>query len=51
MFALTEADVQLRILGCGHGPAGFNLVMTKRCGHIVLSVPTYVGNAEDRKTP
>ena len=27
MFALTEADLEKRILGCGDGPASFNAVM------------------------
>ena len=28
MFALSEADLQRRILGCGDGPASFNAEMT-----------------------
>lgn len=28
MFDLSEADLQLRILGCGDGPAGFNSVLS-----------------------
>ncbi len=30
MFALTDADLAKRILGCGDGPAGFNAELTRR---------------------
>lgn len=30
MFALTDADLDGRILGCGDGPAAFNAVATPR---------------------
>ena len=30
MFALTEADLSLRIVGCGDGPASFNAEATRR---------------------
>jgi hypothetical protein len=46
MFGLTEADLGLRILGCGDGPAGFNSELTKRGGHIVSVDPVYVFDAE-----
>ena len=36
MFALTEADLRLRIVGCGDGPASFNAEVT-RCGTKVVS--------------
>jgi hypothetical protein len=36
MFALSEADLALNILGCGDGPASFNAEMTKH-GHRVTS--------------
>ena len=36
MFALTEGDLDRRILGCGDGPASFNAEAT-RCGHRVVS--------------
>jgi SAM-dependent methyltransferase len=41
MFDLTEADLGLRILGCGDGPAGFNSVLTKRGGNVVSVDPIY----------
>lgn len=41
MFDLSEADLQLRILGCGDGPAGFNSELTKRGGDIVSVDPIY----------
>jgi SAM-dependent methyltransferase len=41
MFALTEADRNLRILDCGAGPASFNAEMTA-LGHKVVSIdPVY----------
>jgi SAM-dependent methyltransferase len=46
MFDLTEADLGLRILGCGDGPAGFNSALTKRGGHIVSVDPIYVFGTE-----
>lgn len=44
MFALTEADLALRILGCGDGPAAFNAILTKRGGNVVSVDPLYVFN-------
>ncbi|MBS0423975.1 MAG: SAM-dependent methyltransferase [Proteobacteria bacterium] len=41
MFGLTEADQQLRILGCGDGPAAFNAEFTRRTGTIVSIDPIY----------
>ena len=46
MFGLSEADLGLRILGCGDGPAGFNAVLTKRGGHIVSIDPVYAFDAD-----
>lgn len=41
MFALSEADLGGRILGCGDGPASFNAEMTA-LGHSVTSIdPIY----------
>jgi len=41
MFALTEADLARRILGCGDGPASFNTDLTRRGGRIVSCDPLY----------
>ena len=41
MFALTEADLASRILGCGDGPAGFNAEATRRGGRVVSADPLY----------
>ena len=41
MFALTVADLQGRILGCGDGPAGFNAVATRRGTRVVSCDPLY----------
>lgn len=49
MFALSEADLQKRILGCGDGPASFNATFAKQGGPgRVWSVdPLYRFSAED----
>ncbi|NDP48825.1 MAG: SAM-dependent methyltransferase [Sulfuriferula multivorans] len=41
MFALTDADLKSRILGCGDGPAGFNSELTKRGGNVTSIDPIY----------
>lgn len=46
MFNLSEIDLQLKIIGCGDGPANFNSVMYKN-GHRVISCdPLYRFTAE-----
>jgi hypothetical protein len=45
MFSLSEADLGLRILGCGDGPAGFNAALTRRGGRIVSVDPLYAFDA------
>jgi hypothetical protein len=41
MFALTGADLAGRILGCGDGPASFNVEATRRGVHVVSCDPLY----------
>ena len=41
MFALSEKDLGKRILGCGDGPASFNVELTKRGGTVVSIDPLY----------
>src|SRR5688572_32922873 len=41
MFALSEDDLALRILGCGDGPAAFNAHMRWRGGRVVSCDPLY----------
>lgn len=50
MFALSDADLQLRILGCGDGPAGFNSELTKRGGNITSIDPVYALDAAQIKS-
>lgn len=50
MFDLSEADLQLRILGCGDGPAAFNSELTKRGGSIVSIDPIYALDAAQIKS-
>ncbi|BBL76207.1 class I SAM-dependent methyltransferase [Methylomagnum ishizawai] len=45
MFALSEADLQRRILGCGDGPAGFNREWTRRGGAVLSIDPLYACSA------
>lgn len=46
MFSLSEADLTLKILGCGDGPASFNAEMTQ-LGKTVVSIdPVYQFSAE-----
>ena len=41
MFALTDDDLQLKILGCGDGPASFNAEATRRGSRVVSCDPLY----------
>ncbi|MHB8388322.1 MAG: class I SAM-dependent methyltransferase [Acidobacteriaceae bacterium] len=45
MFGLTESDLDLRILGCGDGPAAFNSALCKRGGNVISVDPIYVFDA------
>lgn len=47
MFALSAADLQGRILGCGDGPASFNAVLTRQGGRVVSVDPLYRFSADD----
>jgi SAM-dependent methyltransferase len=41
MFALTERDLERRIVGCGDGPAAFNAEMARRGKRVVSVDPLY----------
>jgi hypothetical protein len=41
MFALTERDLDLKIVGCGDGPANFNAEATRRGSTVVSCDPIY----------
>jgi hypothetical protein len=41
MFDLTIPDLGLRILGCGDGPASFNVECNQRGGHVTSIDPLY----------
>jgi hypothetical protein len=47
MFALTEGDLCLRMLGCGDGPAGFNAEATRRGADVISCDPIYRFDADD----
>ena len=46
MFALTEADLEKRVLGCGDGPASFNAAMFRKGRQVVSVDPLYEFSAE-----
>lgn len=46
MFALSEQDLRLNILGCGDGPASFNVEMCQRGGRVVSCDPLYQFTAQ-----
>jgi len=49
MFALSDAELSMKIIGCGDGPASFNAEMTE-LGYSVLSIdPLYQFSAEQIK--
>src|SRR5215470_1266862 len=41
MFALTDGDLQLKILGCADGPASFNAECARRGATVVSMDPLY----------
>jgi hypothetical protein len=47
MFALTDRDLELRIIGCGDGPAAFNAQMNRRRNRIVSVDPLYRFSAKE----
>lgn len=47
MFALSSADLAVRILGCGDGPASFNAELTAAGGSVVSVDPLYRCSADD----
>jgi hypothetical protein len=46
MFALSDADLQRRILGCGDGPAAFNATHTQQGGRVRSVDPLYRFSAD-----
>lgn len=46
MFALSDADLGLRILGCGDGPASFNAEATRRGANVISCDPIYQFTAD-----
>ncbi|MAC54070.1 MAG: SAM-dependent methyltransferase [Gimesia sp.] len=47
MFALTNEDLQQKILGCGDGLACFNAELTRRSGRVVSVDPLYYFSAAE----
>ena len=41
MFNLTESELRLRLLGCGDGPASFNVECNERGGRVISIDPLY----------
>ncbi len=46
MFALTDDDLKLKIVGCGDGPASFNAEATRLGSAVVSCDPIYRYNVE-----
>jgi hypothetical protein len=46
MFALTDADLRLKTIGCGDGPASFNAEATRRRSKVVSCDPLYQYDAD-----
>jgi hypothetical protein len=46
MFDLKESDLKLNILGCGDGPASFNVEWSERGGHVTSIDPLYYFDLE-----
>ncbi len=49
MFALSEQDLETKILDCGGGPASFNAEMTQRGSRVISVDPLYAYSARDIK--
>jgi hypothetical protein len=47
MFALSDADLQQRIVDCGAGPASFNVQATRLGAHVISCDPLYRWEADD----
>jgi hypothetical protein len=47
MFALTDADLRLQILGCADGPASFNAEATRAGAHVISCDPIYRWSAQE----
>jgi len=47
MFALSDVDLQGRILDCGGGPASFTVQATRRGAHVIACDPLYQCDAEE----
>lgn len=50
MFALTQAELGLPILGCGDGPASFNAELNKQGGNVISIDPIYHFEANQIKS-
>jgi SAM-dependent methyltransferase len=47
MFALSDADLSLSVLGCGDGPASFNAEWTAKGGYALSCDPLYEFSGDD----
>jgi hypothetical protein len=50
MFDLTASELSLRILGCGDGPASFNVECNQRSGQVTSIDPLYYFSLESIET-
>lgn len=49
MFALSEEDLEKKLLGCGDGPASFNSDMTRRGRRVISVDPIYCCTVDELK--
>jgi hypothetical protein len=47
MFALTDSDLELKIVDCGAGPASFNVHATRAGAHVISCDPLYQCEADE----
>jgi sugar/nucleoside kinase (ribokinase family) len=47
MFALSDSDIQKRIVGCGDGPASFNAELTNQGKNVTSIDPVYAFSGEE----
>ena len=50
MFALSDEELGLRILGCGDGPSSFNAVASRRGSNVCSCDPLYRFTADEIRT-
>lgn len=50
MFSLSQSDLQKKILGCGDGPASFNMELNSMGGNVISIDPVYKFSSTEIKS-